>query len=216
MRTTNPTNHPSHTSLAPAPLPRTRVPTVTPAPPSVIPAQAGTHSPPLRHPCAPPPSFLRRQEPIRPLSVTPAPPSVIPAPSSVIPAQAGTTQRAPPTNPTHPFPNSSLPPSRGEARWGVESHEPPHQSPHAPIAHTALPTLPRPLSLAPAPPSITPTPHRHPCAPLRHSCAGRNRAHHPSRLHTSTDGSRTLNPHRRPRSPLAPHQKRPTARASGG
>ena len=41
---------------------------------------------------------------------------VTPAPDSVIPAQAGTD--AP------PFPNSSLPPTRGEVRWGVESNEP--------------------------------------------------------------------------------------------
>ena len=59
--------------------------------PSVIPA-------PNRHPCAPhppplrpQPSFLRRQEPTSPQHFFPP-----------------------------PFPNSSLPPSRGEVRWGVE------------------------------------------------------------------------------------------------
>ena len=74
--------------------------------------------PPFRHPRAAPPSFLRRQEPPRPA------PSLAPA----------------------PFPNSSLPPSRGEVRWGVRSHEPPPPALHAPIAHAA------PLSVTPTPP----------------------------------------------------------------
>ena len=115
-------------------------PSVIPAPPSVIPAQAGIHAttiasttpapsdgPPTPqsprllpvavrpadpHPLRPPPSFLRRQESMRPpshqprlkpsdgppipqsprllpVAVGPTPPSVIPAPPSVIPAQAG-------------------------------------------------------------------------------------------------------------------------------
>ncbi len=80
-----------HTT-APVPVTPTPAP-ATPAPPTVIPAQAGT---------------------------TPAPAPTTPAPPTVIPAQAGThpAHASPPTPPT-PFPNSSLPPSRGEARWGV-------------------------------------------------------------------------------------------------
>ena len=57
---------------------------------------------------------------------TDAPNPVTPAPDSVIPAQAGTHDHPinDPTTPAPPFPNSSLPPSRGEVRWGVESTEP--------------------------------------------------------------------------------------------
>ena len=65
---------------------------------------------------------------------------------------------APPAKPTHlphPHPNSSLPPERGEVRWGVG----------APSNHHRL-RRPR---------SPTPLPTRHSCAlPVRHSCAGRN------------------------------------------
>ena len=76
------------------------------------------------------PSFLRRQEPTAPQHSFPA-----------------------------PIPNSSLPPSRGEVRWGVRGREPP------PAAEPP-----------PAPPerihaSVIPAP------PPRHSCAGRNPPH---------------------------------------
>ena len=189
-------------------------------PSPVIPAQAGTAPLLSRHSCAPPPSFLRRQEP-----APPPPPSFL-RPSPVIPAQAGTTQagtthhaptphapspsppspihpsplpggrlgggweatsgpqppspprspirpflrrqehaphtypHAPRTTPLHllPFPNSSLPPSRGEARWGVESTE------RTPTALNHPDRRPR------RPPPATPAP------PHRHSCAGRNAA----------------------------------------
>jgi len=68
-----------------------------------------------------PPLFLRRQEPR--LSHTSAP----------------------------PFPNSSLPPLRGEVRWGVGRREPPPPVPHAPIAHPLpLPVIPAPLPVIPA------------------------------------------------------------------
>ena len=80
-----------------------------------------------------------------------------PAPLSVIPAQAGTY--APPT-PRAPFPNSSLPPSRGEVRWGVERREPRTKlrSQRRPSSrHTCALLLPYPR-----PPSS-------PCVPLRHS-----------------------------------------------
>ena len=73
---------------------------------------------------APPPSFLRRQEPTR----------------------------HPPTPSSPPlFPNSSLPPSRGEVRWGVGGIE-------------RLPTALQHSNRF----------FRHSCAPHRHSCAGRN------------------------------------------
>ena len=83
-------------------------------------------------------------------------PSFLP-PFSVIPAQAGTTHPAP------LFPNSSLPPSRGEVRWGVEGREPAHQSRPTPITHAALPPHQRspsyPLpSVIPAPPLVIPAP----------------------------------------------------------
>ena len=80
--------------------------------------------PTLRHSRAPLPSFLR--------------------PLSVIPAQAGTTPRPIPASPPL-FPNSSLPPGRGEVRWGVGRREPPPPALHAPITH------PTPLSIFPAP-----------------------------------------------------------------
>ncbi len=55
----------------------------------------------------------------------------IPENDDVIPTQPGTDDDYPthdyatgdPTTPAPPFPNSSLPPSRGEVRWGVESTE---------------------------------------------------------------------------------------------
>ena len=118
-------------------------PAVIPAPPSVIPAQAGTthqarpapiptprlrRPRPLRHTC-PFPSFLRRQEPRR--SPTPA-------------LAASISPRPPPTRHPRPFPNSSLPPTRGEVRWGVGSHEPTHQARPAPITTPHL-HRPRPL-----------------------------------------------------------------------
>ena len=99
-------------------------------PPTVIPA------PLTRHPCTPHPSFLR--------------------PLSVIPAQVGTPQ--PPAPRIPPLPNSSLPPTRGEARWGVERRERPPAAEPPPALFGAHPQS------------------RHSCAPIRHSCAGRNQA----------------------------------------
>ena len=156
------------------------------------------HHPPSPTPRAPPPpvpSFLRRQEPPRPPPRhSCAPRSVIPAqagtrtppiPSSlrpplpVIPAQAGTRTPHPPLSPhahphpTTPFPNSSLPPFRGEARWGVGGNDPPPPT----LSHT--PRTPPPRSVIPAQAGTratpSPSPSRHSCAPpFRHSCAGRN------------------------------------------
>ena len=98
-----------------------------------------------------------------PPSVIPAPPPITPAPPSVIPAQAGTTTSTP-----TPSPNSSLPPSRGEVRWGVGVPSVRHRS-RAPIAHAApTPSFPPPSRHS------YPSPFRYSCAPLRHSCAGRN------------------------------------------
>ncbi len=92
-------------AIIPAPEP------VIPAPPTVIPAQAGT--------TPAPDSVIPAQA-----GTTPRPPTVTPAPPPVIPAQAGTTTHThPPSHPPTPFPNSSLPPSRGEARWGVGGTE---------------------------------------------------------------------------------------------
>ena len=93
--------------------------------------------------CLQDPSFLRRQE--RALT------------RSAIPVQAGTRAHAPgAATHTPPFPNSSLPPSRGEARWGVGapsqrqplSNTPNRLSHHSrtPSCHSrALPVIPAPF-----------------------------------------------------------------------
>ncbi len=62
-------------------------------------------------------------------------------PLSVIPAQAGThlAQYSFPA----PFPNSSLPPSRGEVRWGVEGCERLPTALLHPIAYASSPSHPR-------------------------------------------------------------------------
>ncbi len=94
---------------------------------------------------------------------------VIPAPPSVIPAQAGTSagrNRATPTSlltpPPHthpPFPNSSLPPFRGEVRWGVRGTE-------RPPATEQPPPLPQNASTLPSPPRRQePNPQLKPTAP---------------------------------------------------
>ena len=75
--------------------------------------------PPSRHSYAPPPSFLRRQEPTAPQHSFPA-----------------------------PFPNSSLPPSRGEVRWGVRGRD----RPLPPTFH------PRPIYLPSPPGNISTSP----------------------------------------------------------
>ena len=95
-----------------------------------------------------------------------APPSVIPAPLLVIvvrlfviPAQAG-------THPTPtPFPNSSLPPSRGEVRWGVGGCDRPPPLTFHPHTRAQDP------SFAPPPPLAIRAPPRHSCAPCCHPCA---------------------------------------------
>ena len=57
----------------------------------------------------------------------------------------------------HPFPNSSLPPSRGEVRWGVRGRKPAHQ-PRCPPDHPRdhprhlASVIPLPLPSSPAPP----------------------------------------------------------------
>ncbi len=170
------TNRPTPRSLTPH-LRRTRAPLLLPSflrPPSVIPAQAGTHPP--HHP--PPPSPIHPSplpggrlgggwnaasrhhqsphatiaHPASPPHPRPSPPSVIPAP----PFRHSCAGRNPPTPPSPtPFPNSSLPPPRGEVRWGVERREP--TPPIAP-RHDRSPRI----SAAPAPLSS----FRHSCAPL--------------------------------------------------
>ncbi len=95
-----------------------------------------------------------------------APRSVIPAPLPVIPAQAGTahagtTHPHTPTPPRTLFPNSSLPPFRGEARWGVGGNEPrtKPRSQHRPSPrHSRHPptVMPAPRSVIPAPLPVIP------------------------------------------------------------
>ena len=109
-----------------------------PIAPHPDPPRRTTIAPARLHPSLPRPhpSFLR-------------PPSVIPASS-----RHSCAGRNPPTS-THqgPLPqeNSSLPPGRGEVRWGVKGSEPTHQSRHTPIVPAAPPPHPR---LSPALPSL--------------------------------------------------------------
>ena len=106
--------------------------------PSVIPAQAGTHTHRITHTTPFPNSSLppsrgevrwgvkarertsSRCAGLRSPTQPPPRARCLQPPASVIPTQAG-THHPPPTPP--PFPNSSLPPSRGEVRWGVEARE---------------------------------------------------------------------------------------------
>ena len=128
-------------------------------PPSVISALAAgiSPSPPPSHTRSFPNSSLppsrgevrwgvRRRKPAPPIAPRPDLPrrslSSTPAPS-VIPALAAGISPSPPPSQHHLFPNSSLPPSRGEVRWGVRRREPT--------------------------PPIVPRPDRPP-APIRHSC----------------------------------------------
>ncbi len=87
-----------------------------------------------------------------PLSVIPAPLSVTPAPPTVIPAQAGTHASTHPHIP-YPVPNSSLPPTRGEVRWGVGGSERPPASEWPPALFESALTLPPCRA-----PTVTPTP----------------------------------------------------------
>ena len=121
---------------------------------------APRRQPPQR--ASPPPPFLRLSTAARISStVIPAPPhSVIPAPPIVIPAQTGTCPRPPPL---HLSPNSSLPPFRGEARWGVRRTERPPA-----IVRAAPPTAAARVS----PTGIPVPPHRRSAHLInRHSCA---------------------------------------------
>ena len=66
------------------------------------------------------------------------------------------------SHPPTPFPNSSLPPFRGEVRWGVRRPE-------------RLPAIVRaPIVLALPPTAAAHLASPIPAPPLRHSCAGRN------------------------------------------
>ena len=147
-------------------------------------------TPLFRHSCAPLPSFLRRQEPTQAPTL---PPQFIPPPFQGGGEVGGGTPRAatnrPPAvsqalpvisaplfrhscagrnPPRHPLllPNSSLPPSRGEVRWGVGHPEPP------PPPARGIPSLAR-HSCAPPPsflrrqepPPITPRPPPPPRSP---------------------------------------------------
>ena len=104
-----------------------------------------------------------------------APASVIPAsPASVIPAQAGiqaassaAAHRAGSCLQPIPalLPNSSLPPGRGEVRWGVGSRE---RLPSA-VPPTVVPALPPPSFLRSLPSFLRRQESRRPPAPLRAS-----------------------------------------------
>ena len=63
-------------------------------------------------------------------------------PSFLCPLPSFLRRQEPTTKNTILFPNSSLPPSRGEVRWGVERREPTRQSRCAPIAWHRSPALP--------------------------------------------------------------------------
>ena len=77
-------------------------------------------------------------------------------------------------HPHIPFPNSSLPPSRGEVRWGwkpraaATSRARPNHPSHSPHTSFLHPLFRHSCA------GRNPHPPRHSCAPLRHSCAGRN------------------------------------------
>ncbi len=116
---------------------------VIPAPPPAIPA--------------PPPSFLRRQEPTAPLPSSLRPlPSFLRRQEPALPPPSPPILNSfhqPPASRIPPIPNSSLPPSRGEVRWGVGGREPP---PSGRAAARTLrsastpPSSPRPLPVIPA------------------------------------------------------------------
>ena len=163
---------------------------VKPPHPTLIPA-------PSRHSCAGrnPPAHPNDIHPSTPIHPSPLPGGEVrgvrgnerrtkPAPPSFPPlSRHSCTGRSSHPNNTHPFPNSSLPPSRGEVRWGVRGREP------------APPVAPRTIV------------HVHPSAllhPSRHSCVGRNpRAHStPSTRHTHAPPRVS---HRAPLSQHPPH-----------
>ena len=129
-----PTPTPSPSPIHPSPLPGGRL--------------GGGTKPRAGAPIAPHP-IAHASPPSRPHS-----PSHTPPPSFLRPLPSFLRRQ----EPTHPsvllLPNSSLPPSRGEVRWGVGRPEPPPPALQAPIAHASH----SPSSLH----------------PLRHSCAGRN------------------------------------------
>ena len=128
--------------------PIARPPTAHAAPTPPFPPPSRHTRAPLRHSCA-------GRNP-RPSRHTRAPPSFL--------------RRQEPLTPTPTlFPNSSLPPSRGEVRWGVGVPSVRHRS-RAPRSPTPLP-----LHHPHAPPPVAPcAPHPSFLHPLRHSCAGRN------------------------------------------
>ena len=76
-----------------------------------------------------------------------------------------------------PLSNSSLPPFRGEARWGVGGNEPPPP----PAPRPCRPRRPLRCSCSLIRPACAPI--RRSCPLIRHSCAGRNpRSRHSSRI----------------------------------
>ena len=149
------TNHPTNRATPDRPCSTSVTPTLSvvpaPLPPSVISMPPPSHlQPSPRHSCAPSPSFLR--------------------PLSVIPAQAGTKLYPHPN--THLHPNSSLPPFRGEVRWGVR--RPRATPPIAPLPDR-LSAL-RRTPIAPAPHSGYPATKPYPTAPANVTKARGRRA----------------------------------------
>ena len=120
---------------------------------------AGRNLRPPRHSCVgrnlrPQPSFLRRQEPAPPRhSCAGRNPRSQPSFLRPIPSFLRRQEPPAPTPTPAPFPNSSLPPSRGEARWGVGRCE---QAP--PVAPAPLPVAPALPTVIPAPPTVIPAP----------------------------------------------------------
>ena len=114
---------------------------------------------------APPPSFLRRQEPGA-LQNASAPPSSDGHPHAVVSTSASLSA-APPPHP-HLLPNSSLPPLRGEVRWGVEAFKPtppvvppPDRPRHSPSTIPVSRHHPRAPSVIPAQAGTRRAPKRH-------------------------------------------------------
>ena len=191
-----PIRHTTPLSVIPRPSPSYCAPLRHTSPLSVIPAQAGTHPP--QHPPPPPihPSPLpggrlgggwnaarircrcfTPRSPPTPLSIIPRPypsyhtPIRHTTPLSVILRSSPSFLRRqePPTPTPAPSPNSSLPPLRGEVRWGVGRRAHPLSLLHTPIAPPPLSVISRALSVISRALSVIPHPYPSYHAPFRHT-----------------------------------------------